>query len=771
MFGLVLAWGLNNYILNNHIINNGQGIYLQKVNNTSIICNVIKSNNANGIYLDGSSNSIINNIVTGNGYYGIGIYGSNNNIVNNTIENNGWSGLILEGSINNVMDNNITNNKFDGIVLMYSGDSNIVTSNNIANNRRYGIYVRGSNKNKIRSNTVENNDIGIDLFGSNYNRIINNTIAANRYGLYVNRSSVGNIIFHNNFILNAVNAYVIKNSTGNVWDNGYPSGGNYWSDYQGTDHYSGPYQNETGGDGIGDTPYLIHEHDVDLYPLMKPKNMDVVKLDVELPNNILVVNKTTTIIIHNISSNTKLYIYLNNTLIDTLVTIGNQTLKHDVKIPLIDEGSYVLRIIGYRDRKLYVYNTSVNVIIDNSPPHVEIISPVDGSCVSGTINIEFQYSDEHLESVELIVDHMIINVKGNYSYQLDTRNLSDGEHVIVLKATDLAGNTAEYAITIIVDNTAPLVKLVSPSNGSYTRGIVDVRYIVNDPHLDKAVIIIGNLTIDITGTHSYRLNTTKLPDNVYKLTLYANDTLGHESVDSITIIVDNTPPVTEIISPSNGSYVSGLVTVTFECRDEHFYQALLYIDNLGVNITSENNYTLNTTQLDDGKHTISLKAIDRSGNINYESITIIVDNTAPKIAVEGVVDSKLVVLSNALTLTYNIEDTYFESAALHIFNKVIPLSKSGTVTINISTVPNGTYQAYIVALDKAGNIANVSFTLYVEKLKTTPTITANTNSASTITAPTTTVSDMGYNTIIIIMVLFISMVTLIVLIILKKTKI
>jgi hypothetical protein len=56
----------------------------------------------------------------------------------------------------------------------------------------------------------------------------------------------------------------------NVWDDGYPSGGNYWSDYDATDFYSGPYQNETGRDGIGDTAYVIDENNQDNYPLVKP---------------------------------------------------------------------------------------------------------------------------------------------------------------------------------------------------------------------------------------------------------------------------------------------------------------------------------------------------------------------------------------------------------------------------------------------------------------------------------------------------------------------
>jgi hypothetical protein len=56
----------------------------------------------------------------------------------------------------------------------------------------------------------------------------------------------------------------------NFWDHGYPAGGNYWSDYSEPDFYSGPFQNETGGDGIGDAPYVIDVSNIDNYPLINP---------------------------------------------------------------------------------------------------------------------------------------------------------------------------------------------------------------------------------------------------------------------------------------------------------------------------------------------------------------------------------------------------------------------------------------------------------------------------------------------------------------------
>jgi nitrous oxidase accessory protein NosD len=92
-------------------------------------------------------------------------------------------------------------------------------------------------------------------------------MSGNSVGMRLLDGANHNTIRHNNFVNNNVQVYV-QSSYNNIWNDGYPSGGNYWSDYGGVDLYGGLYQNEVGSDGVGDTPYAIDANNMDRWPLM-----------------------------------------------------------------------------------------------------------------------------------------------------------------------------------------------------------------------------------------------------------------------------------------------------------------------------------------------------------------------------------------------------------------------------------------------------------------------------------------------------------------------
>jgi len=158
-----------------------------------------------------------------------------------------------------------------GTGIDLSDRSNVTIKNMKIESFKNGIYLHWSSNNTISGNNITENDwegIWLDE-SSNNNTISGNNIARNNWEGVALYESSNNIIYHNNFLDNAEPVYIYTELP-NVWDNGYPSGGNYWSDYTGVDLYSGPYQNVTGSDEIGDTPYIIGVNNQDNHPLMKP---------------------------------------------------------------------------------------------------------------------------------------------------------------------------------------------------------------------------------------------------------------------------------------------------------------------------------------------------------------------------------------------------------------------------------------------------------------------------------------------------------------------
>jgi parallel beta-helix repeat protein len=183
-------------------------------------------------------------------------------------------GIDLSGT-KNVIVKNIQIRKFDFGIQLDSSSNNSISGNNITANNYEGIVFNSSSYNNINGNNITLNGNGIVLDNSSNNSISGNNIVDNSFktipssgvGIYLLFSS-NNEIYHNNFRGNPYEAR--SDQSVSVWDDGYPPGGNYWGEYNVADLYGGAFQNQTGSDGIGDTPYMIDANNTDHYALMKP---------------------------------------------------------------------------------------------------------------------------------------------------------------------------------------------------------------------------------------------------------------------------------------------------------------------------------------------------------------------------------------------------------------------------------------------------------------------------------------------------------------------
>jgi parallel beta-helix repeat protein len=274
------------------IINNRQGGILMKYSSGVIEGNILSNAGmsehwGHGIVLSAHTNFIVRNNVISDFHsyvpYGgvMGIYlwaGSVDALIENNLIYNNTGGISADSAVPIIKNNTIVNNHrvvppYDingfGVAIGPNEDYGAVLINNsISGNQNGGIHIYQSANVHISHNTVANNSMnGIELLSSSNNTIIANNITNNSLGISLMGSSNHNHIHHNNLIDNLEqNAF---DECINFWDKGYPSGGNYWSDYNGSDNYQGINQNISGSDGIGDTVYNISGGDnQDRYPLM-----------------------------------------------------------------------------------------------------------------------------------------------------------------------------------------------------------------------------------------------------------------------------------------------------------------------------------------------------------------------------------------------------------------------------------------------------------------------------------------------------------------------
>jgi len=247
------------------------GIGLSQCNGCRISGNRF-TNNWWGIAVFGCSNvNVTSNIMIDDQYGFAGDSCSNCHITKNNVTDC-WDAIGIDDSSSiEIAGNDLSNNQAYGIVSDFPLSNNYLASNNITS-CGCGIHLNFLSGNNETGNTVAGNTIfanrqyGIYFIRSSNTLVEGNNITNNGVGIKLSESS-NNLMYYNNFINNTVEAGVFLP---NVWDDGYPSGGNYWGNYVGHDIYQGPLQNISGRDGIGDTPYVIVASDADNYPLMNP---------------------------------------------------------------------------------------------------------------------------------------------------------------------------------------------------------------------------------------------------------------------------------------------------------------------------------------------------------------------------------------------------------------------------------------------------------------------------------------------------------------------
>jgi nitrous oxidase accessory protein len=292
--GTVVWINANNTVVSGFTIRNSgsnftdSGIYVDSCQGVNLSGNMVTENNI-GIYLNESPKSQFkDNSLAGN-KFNFGVYSSTlegyvqDIDESNTVEGKPivyWVGQVGKqvpaeaGYIAAVNCSDVTisggvlEKNWQNLLFAYTENSTITNVRSTLG--MDSIWLLESTNCTLQNNNVTGNVWGgVALVNTSDCTVQGNTFKGNGgYGLFLSDSS-NNQFYHNNFINNPRQAWLYGDNS-NSWDNGYPSGGNYWSNYTGADDKSGLNQNVTGSDGIRDTPIVIAQNNIDNYPLIQP---------------------------------------------------------------------------------------------------------------------------------------------------------------------------------------------------------------------------------------------------------------------------------------------------------------------------------------------------------------------------------------------------------------------------------------------------------------------------------------------------------------------
>ncbi len=299
--GIYLSFGSRRTLIDgNHISYGDGGIGLVASSRNIIINNQLEHCELSGIYIGealwtGSDyNTVANNTISfstqGEGLF---IYGSTgNNLSRNTMMNNlynfGVDGEALPDFVNLVDTSNTVDSKpiyywideQDNTVPLDAGYVGLVNSTNIVvenlslTSNRQGVLLAFTSHSNMSGNNIAHNYYGIHLWNSSeYNIVYDNALVQNEYGIWLGPCS-NNMFYHNNFTDNTQQVHINSFGYPNFWNETYPIGGNYWSDYvdqypEAEDVNSGPNQDQPdSGDGFWDTPYEIDGNNIDNLPIV-----------------------------------------------------------------------------------------------------------------------------------------------------------------------------------------------------------------------------------------------------------------------------------------------------------------------------------------------------------------------------------------------------------------------------------------------------------------------------------------------------------------------
>ncbi|MBN2735332.1 MAG: hypothetical protein JXR70_00020 [Spirochaetales bacterium] len=280
--------------------------------------------------------------------------------------------------------------------------------------------------------------------------------------------------------------------------------------------------------------------------------------------------------------------------------------------------------------------------LDTTNPVNLIVSHKNGSIVKGRVVFEGSVFD--LNGVKKLdysldggISYQTLNLTYNkndntYLFKLavETTALKDGPQIYWFKSQDNTGSVGMSAFLFFVDNTKPVIEILSPLPDEVVNGKFMVSGKVSDMlGISKLSYTIDNRIVEIplVPGNPYFSELIDLTDDRRKLVpliFSVTDTPGNRIDEKVLFQLDYQAdlPLTTITRPVEAEANTGELSVTGWVLDDDGVEEIIYhLDkDEPKSLSADFAFSFIITNVTPGKHSLSLQAKDKNGVLGPESV-------------------------------------------------------------------------------------------------------------------------------------------------------
>jgi len=362
----------------------------------------------------------------------------------------------------------------------------------------------------------------------------------------------------------------------------------------------------------------------------------------------------------------------------------------------------------------------IDNVLEEPLPSVTLTNPPDGSTFTLPVVVPLGASasdvDNDIAHVSFFMDENLVGSVTNAPYLLSLTNPAAGTHELFARAVDVTGKAALSApvhITVVAPN-QPMVKLLSPTNGTYI-GVGGNITITGDGSglAPYTLTLFGNGKVLASATNTTPLTfvVTNLPPREYNINAQVRDALGKTATAAATVFVTNAPPVVTLTSPTDTHIgVGGNITITANGSGMVPYTLTLTGNGkVLATVTNTTPLTFVWTNLPPGEYNISAQVRDGAGRTAWAGAFVTVTNAPPVVTLTSPADGANFAANSTIPLAATASEPGNSFAqvqvAFYADGRLVgkPVTQS-PYTMNLTGLKAGTHTIQAVATDQYGQI-------------------------------------------------------------------